>query len=233
MPDQEGAGSDGSAPFSVSEDKEEESAIDVAKLEVDNGFRQFDLAIDIIKTFLEPDRPFALRPSLIQQLQSIAVEGIEHYPGEWRTGPAKITKSNHVPPGPHLISFQVQEMCDYVNDNWHEETAFHLAAYVMWRLNWVHPFSDGNGRTSWVVSYIVLCTKLNALLPGSPTINQQIQDDRTSYFRALEHADAAYAAGRVDVSEMETALRNMLAKQLLSVIEQAGGGTLGAAPTEG
>jgi Fic family protein len=117
----------------------------------------------------------------------------------------------------------VQEMCDYVNDNWHEKTPYHLAAFVMWRLNWIHPFPDGNGRTSRVVSYIVLCSAVKILLPGTPTIPQQIQADRTTYFRALEHADEVYAAtGAVDVSQMEEALRNMLAKQLLSVIEQAG-----------
>jgi Fic family protein len=204
------------------------NALDIAQLEVDNDFRQVDLAFDVIKTFLEPDRPFALRPTLIQQLQKVAIEGIVRYPGEWRTGQATIEKSKHVPPPAHLVSFLVQEMCDYVNDNWHEKTAFHLSAYVMWRLNWVHPFADGNGRTSRICSYVVLCTRLNTLLPGSPTIFQQIQADRTTYFRALEHADAAFEAGQVDVSEMESVLRNMLAKQLLSVIEQAGGEIFGS-----
>jgi Fic family protein len=115
-------------------------------------------------------------------------------------------------------------MCDYVNDNLHERTAFHLSAYVMWRLKWIHPFSDGNGRTSRVASYIVLSVALKMLLPGSPSIPQQIQADRTAYFQALEHVDSTYAATRqVNVSKMETAIRNMLAKQLLSVIEQADG----------
>jgi Fic family protein len=195
----------------------------IAELEVENGLRQYDLAIDVIRTFQEPERPFALRPSLIQQLQSVAVKNIEPYPGEWRTSSAKITKSKHTPPGAHLVGFLVQEMCDYVNDNWHEKTAFHLSAYVMWRLNWIHPFSDGNGRTSRTTSYIVLCASLNTLLPGSPTILQQIQDDRTAYFRALEHADEAALSGTIDVSEMETAIKGMLARQLLSVIEQADG----------
>jgi Fic family protein len=195
----------------------------IAELEVENGLRQYDVAIDVIRTFQEPERPFALRPSLIQQLQSVAVKDIEPYPGEWRTSSAKITKSKHTPPGAHLVGFLVQEMCDYVNDNWHEKTAFHLSAYVMWRLNWIHPFSDGNGRTSRTMSYIVLCASLNTLLPGSPTILQQIQDDRTAYFRALEHADEAALAGTIDVSEMETAIKGMLARQLLSVIEQADG----------
>jgi Fic family protein len=167
-----------------------DQAATIAQLEIENGLRQYDLALDVIKTFLEPDRPFALRPSLIQQLQSVAVEGIEAYPGQWRTGVVRIEKSEHQPPAAHLVGFHVQEMCDYVNDNWHERTAFHLAAYVMWRLNWIHPFADGNGRTSRIVSYIVLCCALNTLLPGSPSIPQQIQNDRSSYFRALEEADA-------------------------------------------
>jgi Fic family protein len=201
----------------------------ITELEVENGFRQYDLAIDVIRTFLEPDRPFALRPTLIQQLQSVAVKGIEPYPGEWRTGPAKITRTKHIPPGAHLVGFMVQEMCDYVNDNWHEKTAFHLSAYVMWRLNWIHPFADGNGRTSRTASYIVLCASLNTLLPGSPTIPQQIQTDRTLYFRALEHGDEAARAGQADVSEMESVIRGMLATQLLSVIREADGSTRPAA----
>jgi Fic family protein len=201
----------------------EEESRRIAELEVENGLRQYDLAIEIIKHFQEPDRPFALRPSLIQQLQGVAVKGIEPYPGEWRTGAAKITKSNHTPPGAHLVGFLVQEMCDYVNDNWHEKTAFHLSAYIMWRLNWIHPFADGNGRTSRTVAYIVLNASLNTLLPGSPTIVQQIQDDRTTYFRALEEADALELQGTIDVSAMEAAIRGMLATQLLSVIRAADG----------
>lgn len=115
-------------------------------------------------------------------------------------------------------------MCDYVNNHFHTMTAFHLAAYVMWRLNWIHPFADGNGRTSRIVSYIVLCVKLKVLLPGTPTIPQQIEANRKMYFEALEAADEALrATGEADISVMEKALEGMLARQLLSVIEKAGG----------
>ena len=203
---------------------EREDAGRKARLEIDNGLRQYDLAVEIIQTFLEPDRPFALRPSLICQLQKVAVENIEPNPGQWRTSSVQITKSNHVPPAPYFVGSLVQEMCDYVNDNFHEKTPLHLAAYVMWRLNWIHPFTDGNGRTSRIVSYIVLSLALHDELSGNPTIPQQIQDDRTTYFKALEHADEAFARDeKIDVSAMEDALRNMLAIQLLSVIERADG----------
>lgn len=205
---------------------QDDEAKHISKLEADNGVKQTDLANEIIKYFLEPERPFALRPSHIKQLQSVAVDGLIANPGQWRNSPVGIEKSAHSPPGSHLVETLVQEMCDYVNDNWHEKTALHLAAYVMWRLNWIHPFPDGNGRTSRAVSYIVLCAALKVLLPGMPSIPQQIQENRTAYFHALEAADERLrATGNIDVSEMEDALKNMLAKQLLSVIEQADGST--------
>ncbi len=211
---------DRSGSANSSEDRENM----LARLEVENGFRQYDETIEAIKYYLDPERPFALRPGLILQLQSIAVEGLVANPGNWRTTTVKISKSKHQPPEPHLIAPLVQELCDHVNNNLHERTPLHLAAFVMWRLNWIHPFEDGNGRTSRAISYLVLCVGLKLLLPGSPTIPQQIQEDRSAYFDALEKADEAYRNDdTTDVSVMESALKQMLAKQLLGVIESAGG----------
>lgn len=48
---------------------------EVARLETENGFRQIAQGIEIIKYYLEPNRPFALRPGLILELQQIAIEG--------------------------------------------------------------------------------------------------------------------------------------------------------------
>ncbi|HCO91013.1 MAG TPA: hypothetical protein DIT40_08580 [Alphaproteobacteria bacterium] len=61
-------------------------------------------------------------------------------------------------------------------------------------------------------------------LPGGRTIPQQIQENRDGYFKALEAADTAMVtAGEIDVSAMENELKQMLANQLLSVIERADG----------
>jgi len=45
-------------------------------------------------------------------------------------------------------------MCDHINENWAKLSPLHLAAYTLWRMNWIHPFVDGNGRTSRAVSYL-------------------------------------------------------------------------------
>lgn len=199
------------------------SDVEIAELEVKNGFKQFDYGIETIRQSLEPSRPFALRETLIQELQHIAVEGMISNPGQYRNTQVGIHKSAHTPPEPHLVKNLVIEMCDYVNNNLHEKSPFHLAAYVMWRHNWIHPFPDGNGRTSRMLSYIILCVTLKTELPGSPTIPHQIQEDRSGYFAALEHADEAHKDDIIDVTAMEDLLKGMLAKQLLSVIDSASG----------
>jgi Fic family protein len=189
--------------------------------EIENGFRQFDLSIEIAQYYLHPERPFALRLPHILDLQKEAVDGIESAAGKLRTGLVGISKSEHITPEAHLVPNLMTEFCDYINDNWHEKTAFYLSAYAMWKINWIHPFTDGNGRTARTLSYIILCLKLGYILPGSPTIPQQIEEDKSHYIEALETADKAFRAGEINVSEMEAMIKGMLAKQLLGVIEAA------------
>ncbi|MCP1998546.1 Fic family protein [Nitrobacter winogradskyi] len=98
-----------------------------------------------------------------------------------------------------------------------------MAAYLMWRLNWIHPFADGNGRTARIVSYVVLSIRAGAILPGTPTIPDQIVDNRNPYFEALDAADAAFRDGRIDVSKMEELLGSLLANQLAKFYQSAGG----------
>jgi len=127
-----------------------------------------------------------------------------------------------------MVAEHVEEMCDYVNDNWTNSSAVHLSAFVMWRLNWIHPFTDGNGRTSRATSYVVLCAREGVLLPGTNTIPEQIKNNhRAPYYKAIEAADAIYeqrkcfADGIVD--EMENLIGSLLAEQLAQVHKRATG----------
>jgi Fic family protein len=193
-----------------------------AAAEARNGFRQYDAAIGAIHTALDRGS-FKLRPSLILGLQREALAGISSYAGNYRPGGVAIEGSKHEPVGAHLVPELVEEMCDYVNDHWDESTPLHLAAYLMWRLNWIRPFADGNGRTSRIISYVVLSIRAGAVLPGTPTIPDQIVDNRNPYFEALDAADSAYRDGKIDVSKMEALLAALLAKQLAGFYQAAGG----------
>jgi len=192
-----------------------------ARQEAENGLRQYDEVLERITYSLQPERPFKLRPSAILSLHRRALEGISSFAGVFRPGGIEIKGSKHTPPGAHLVPELLEQMCDYINENWTKLSPLHLAAYALWRMNWIHPFVDGNGRTSRVVSYLVLCVRLGYVLPGTITIPEQISKNKDPYYQALEAADRANASGKLDLTEMEHLLESLLANQLVSVLDSA------------
>lgn len=195
-----------------------------ARREARNGLQQFDTVIELIEDWLQADRPFKLRASTILQLHRVALDGLSAYAGNYRPAGIKIGGSEHEPEGAYRVPELVEELCDYVIGNWHR-SAIHLSAYVMWRLNWIHPFTDGNGRTSRALSYLVLCVRLGHQLPVTKTIPDQISSNKTPYYKALEAADKIYKVGEIDVSSLEQLISNMLAEQLYQVHLAASEGT--------
>jgi len=189
--------------------------VEKAALEARNGLLQFDLVVRLATEAIAAGQ-LRLRASTIQGLQRAAINGIYTCAGNYRTGPVQIHGTTHQPPPHEEVPSLVEQMCDYVIDNW-SRTAVHLAAYIMWRLNWIHPFAGGNGRTSRAASYLVMCSRAKLLFPGAKTIPDQIVESRQPYYAALDAADLAWqASGRVDVSVMEELLSRLLAAQLLS-----------------
>ena len=44
--------------------------------EVQNGLRQFQAVVEMIESFLSPERPFKFRPSHLQHLHRVALMGL-------------------------------------------------------------------------------------------------------------------------------------------------------------
>lgn len=194
-----------------------------ARVEAANGLKQYDHVVSLVQESTMPGRTFKLRLSTIYALQRTALQGLTNYAGMFRPGEVKIHDSAHQPPAAHLVAELVEQMCDYVNENFETKSGVHLAAYVLWRLNWIHPFVDGNGRTSRAVSYFVLCMKSGNVLPGKKTIPEQISNNKTPYYAALEAADKKWAGGKLDLSELEQLLSAALATQLADYHRSATG----------
>ena len=106
----------------------------------------------------------------------------------------------------------VEDLCDAVNES--DRQPIELAALVLWKLNWIHPFVDGNGRTSRAVSYLALCVRFGQKLAGRPMIPELLTQDRRSYYAALADAADAWDLGVTDVSQLTSLLRECLKKQL-------------------
>jgi Fic family protein len=195
-----------------------------ARREAENGLRQFDSIIGLVQRYLAERWRFALRVSTVLGLHRDALLGVHPLAGNFRPSTVEIKGSKHIPPDAWQVPQLVEELCDYVNDNWETATPLHLAAYVMWRLNWIHPFADGNGRTARAVSYLVLCMKMGGRIPGTRTIPDLISENKTPYYDALEAADKSLASQRaIDLTQLEEVLGNLLAEQLVSALEEASG----------
>jgi Fic family protein len=191
-----------------------------ARREAENGVRQFDRMVELIDEGIRANR-YRFRVSTLMELNRLAIAGLEADEGAFRRGTIEISNTVHQPPPPDEVPRLVDEMCEYVEDNWSIRSPVHLAAYVMWRLNWIHPWADGNGRTSRTISYLVLCVRLGFRLPGRMSVPERIAKDKFPYYDALDAADTAWRAEELDVSKMEALLEAHLAAQLLSVHQAA------------
>lgn len=195
---------------------------ELAQREAENALLQFDWAMEEVDRWIADDRP-KLKVSTLLSLHRKAMDGIDQFAGNFRPAAVAIKGSRHSPVAGDDVARNVEEMLEYLEVNWEPKTALHLSSYAMWRLNWVHPFADGNGRTSRMLSYMVLCGRLRQVLPGTKTIPEQISEDKGPYYDALEAADLAYKRGSIDVSAMESLLEGYLANQLVDVQERASG----------
>jgi Fic family protein len=193
-------------------------------LETRNGVIQARFVFHIIATWAEGQ---TVTPTLLLEFQRLAVNQIYRCAGHFRDGAVVVQGRGgdvvHQPPEHTEIPRLVQEMCDYVNDSGTKKP-IHLAAYAMWRLNWIHPFFGGNGRAARAFSYLVLCNALKFVPPANAnTIPQLIEENRAPYMNALRSADRAWAEGRLDLTGMEKLLGDLLAVQLLALFESATG----------
>lgn len=89
-----------------------------------------------------------------------------------------------------------------------------LPAYALWRLNWIHPFVEGNGRTARAACYYLICLRQSKLPGGKKIVPERIRENRPPYYAALRAADRAWENGDFDVSELADYLAMLLLGQL-------------------
>ena len=122
---------------------------------------------------------------------------------------------NHIPPHFRDVLNLMDRFFSVVHENW--EILDHptmLPACALWRLNWIHPFVEGNGRTARAACYYLLCLKQGQLLPGKKIVPERIREDRKPYYAALRAADIAWDQGQFDVSKLAGYLSGLLKQQL-------------------
>lgn len=129
----------------------------------------------------------------------------------------------HQPPTYSEIPMHIEEFFGTLSKLWPNATPLELASYALWRINWIHPFKNGNGRCARAFAYTCLCLKYGFMLPGNRTIIDLIMVNKPTFQTCLKEADNAFEkSGIIDISAMSVFLENLLVIQLQSALGDKG-----------
>jgi Fic family protein len=181
-------------------------------LEVSNGNRQYDFLRSIVDASIQVDKKF-LSQHVIKALNFHAISCLHTNAGEFR--PCQVWVGKHTPPAAHRVQALMDDFVNVVNVNWHQDPLV-IAAYVLWRLNYIHPFINGNGRTARAICYFVLCIANGGWLPGKTTLPQLIRRERERYVEALRLVDDSCKTA-LNLEPLHTLLSLLLQEQLDSI----------------
>ncbi len=186
-----------------------------AKIHAQNLLRQYDLLANCIEIGLAKGIE-AFDKYTLWSLNAAAVANIAQFGGRFRRQPVYV--DNHIPPHFKEVPEHVDEFLSVVHENW-DGSAFTrnpmlMPAYALWRLNWIHPFVEGNGRTARAACYYLICFQHGELIGGGRTIPERIRDDPSPYYAALKDADRHWEAGDFNVDALAGYLEDLLIKQL-------------------
>jgi Fic family protein/DNA-binding Xre family transcriptional regulator len=145
-------------------------------LELVNHKEAIELILDLVQNKI-PFNSFRLK-----QIHQLILKGVDdRNAGVYRNLPVRISGSSHVPPEPYLIEKMMEDYFIFYET---QKDILHpvvLAAEMHERLVTIHPFIDGNGRTSRLVMNLIL------LKNGFTIANLKGNfDDRMRYYKALE-----------------------------------------------
>lgn len=184
------------------------------RLENLNSLRQLDFVESLVTTAINLNREF-LSQTIIKALNFHAIACLHVNSGEYR--PCAVTVGEFLPPEHYRVDALMDDFVNIVNMNWKEADLVTLSAYVLWRLNYIHPFINGNGRTARACCYFVLCVKAGGLLPGTKILPQLLKESRDQYVNALKQADAKYAQQESNeeiLAPLTDLIQNLLGIQL-------------------
>ena len=159
------------------------------KLEVSNMFRQRNFLDSIIRAATGAKKPFLSR-DLIKALNFHAITCLHPYAGEYR--PCEVQVGDYIPPRFFDVPGLMDEFVNTVNRNFEKSDGIELSAYVLWQLNAIHPFINGNGRTARCACFFVSCIKSGSWVKKSSddkTLLELLEEHRDEMIKALQVAN--------------------------------------------
>ena len=183
------------------------------RLEIENAERQFTFMKSVLAASISMGRPF-LSQHVIKAFNYHAITCLHISAGEYR--PCDVVVGQHRPPPPFRVNALMDDFVNQVNRHWEATDPVFLATFVLWKLNNIHPFINGNGRTARTACYYVLCLKNGGLIPGAITLPELIKREREKYCEHLQNAHDTSKTGEADLAPLHGLVSDLLLEQINS-----------------
>ena len=181
------------------------------------GFRRqgFGLAIFYIQDFVlenaKKGRTFAVDETHVHFLHTIIMQGLEGA-GHYRKISGNV--GEHEAPPAQDVQKHMRDFVHQLNENWQKWDATEVGAFAIWRLNWIRPFLDGNGKTARLLCYWLINMRAGRLLPGKDDyLLPSLLGEQKYYTR---YVDALKKGDKGSLLPMQELLEECLVTQLIS-----------------
>lgn len=149
---------------------------------------------------------FRIDHGLVRELHRLTTSGLslsgegESNPGSYRAGPVRIARSSHLPPDAADVFSYMDELLNFLNNPDPPKYDLLKIALAHHRFAWIHPFSNGNGRTVRLFTYALLLKtgfRVGGPRPATRLLNPTAVfcSDRDKYCEMLSHADTGTDEG--------------------------------------
>lgn len=140
-------------------------------------------ALDYLYELVEKEKRNTLSEMLIRSLNQIVMRDTDkEWAGKYRNSLVLIGGADHKPPEAIEVPEMMRKLVVWFNVNRKKLHQVELASMLHHKLVSIHPFFDGNGRTSRLMMNVVL------MQAGFPLV-MVLKNDRKRYYRTLNGAD--------------------------------------------
>lgn len=140
-------------------------------------------ALDFLYELIDPHKKNTISEHLIKQLHQLVVRDSQRdIAGVYRNGDVMIGGADHKPPSCLEIPKYMQDVIHWLSKEKNNLHPIELSSLLHHKLAYLHPFWDGNGRTSRLVMNIII---MNSGYPLAIIL----KNDRKRYYRVLAEAD--------------------------------------------
>ncbi|MCX7023768.1 MAG: Fic family protein [Spirochaetes bacterium] len=178
-----------------------------AEDEKPHEIRNIDTALIFIEeTWSRDPENFRIDHRLIRELHRLTTSGLsvgaegDATPGCYRAGQVRIARSAHQPPDAADVFPFMDELLNYLNNPDPPKYDLLKIALAHHSFTWIHPFSNGNGRTVRLFTYALLLKtgfRVGGPRPATRLLNPTaiFCSDRDKYYDMLSRADTGTDEG--------------------------------------